>query len=180
MSVHEETLSGRDFSKLCDFVYSEAGIRLGPEKKTMLEGRLKRRLRELEHRLVQGILRVSVRRRGTAAGDHVLLSMWSRPTRQISSARPKHFDYLTQRALPELTSTGRRAAAAGVERWMLVRRGAVHPGDVAERIWGDASWLPVSGPGDRHFDEGPGEGGTGVFTAGTMSSRCPCRCGGNI
>ena len=48
MSAHEDNLSGRDFSRLCAFIYSEAGICLGTEKKTMLEGRLKRRLRELE------------------------------------------------------------------------------------------------------------------------------------
>ncbi|MGP8084050.1 MAG: hypothetical protein ACLPXT_14265 [Terracidiphilus sp.] len=47
MSTHEDTLSGRDFARLTSFVYSEAGICLSSEKKTMLEGRLKRRLREL-------------------------------------------------------------------------------------------------------------------------------------
>ena len=47
MSNHEETLSGRDFNRLSAFVYEEAGIRLGPEKRTMLEARLRRRLRSL-------------------------------------------------------------------------------------------------------------------------------------
>lgn len=47
MSNHEETLSGRDFNRLSAFICQEAGIRLGPEKKTMLEARLKRRLRSL-------------------------------------------------------------------------------------------------------------------------------------
>jgi chemotaxis protein methyltransferase CheR len=47
MSMHEETLSGRDFNRLSAFIYEEAGIRLGPEKRTMLEARLKRRLQSL-------------------------------------------------------------------------------------------------------------------------------------
>lgn len=47
MSAHEETLASRDFARLSALIYTEAGIRLGLEKKTMLEARLRRRLRAL-------------------------------------------------------------------------------------------------------------------------------------
>lgn len=47
MSQHEDHLSTRDFNRLCSLVYEVAGIRLTPEKKTMLEMRIKRRLRAL-------------------------------------------------------------------------------------------------------------------------------------
>ncbi|MFZ0271708.1 MAG: protein-glutamate O-methyltransferase CheR [Acidobacteriaceae bacterium] len=113
MSVHEETLSGRDFSKLCDFVYSEAGIRLGPEKKTMLEGRLKRRLRELNIDSYKGYCEYlfgdeGQRREITSFIDVVT-------TNKTDFFRePKHFDYLTQRALPELTA---RAAGQPLLVW---------------------------------------------------------------
>jgi chemotaxis protein methyltransferase CheR len=113
MSVHEETLSGRDFSKLCDFVYSEAGIRLGPEKKTMLEGRLKRRLRELNIDSYKGYCEYlfgdeGQRREITSFIDVVT-------TNKTDFFRePKHFDYLTQRALPELAA---RAAGQPLLVW---------------------------------------------------------------
>ncbi|HEX4007920.1 MAG TPA: protein-glutamate O-methyltransferase [Acidobacteriaceae bacterium] len=47
MSAADEILASRDFSRLTSLIYAEAGIRIGPEKKTMLEARLKRRLRAL-------------------------------------------------------------------------------------------------------------------------------------
>lgn len=48
MNAHEDHLSNRDFNRLCSFVYDVAGIRLTAEKKTMLEVRIKRRLRALD------------------------------------------------------------------------------------------------------------------------------------
>ena len=48
MPVREETLSKADFERLRDLIYQEAGINLGVDKKTMMEIRLKRRLRSLE------------------------------------------------------------------------------------------------------------------------------------
>ena len=47
MNENEDHLSNRDFNRLCGLVYDVAGIRLAAEKKTMLEGRIKRRLRAL-------------------------------------------------------------------------------------------------------------------------------------
>jgi chemotaxis protein methyltransferase CheR len=47
MSEHEDHLSTRDFNRLCSLVHQVVGIRLTAEKKTMLEGRIKRRLRAL-------------------------------------------------------------------------------------------------------------------------------------
>jgi chemotaxis protein methyltransferase CheR len=103
MSTHEETLSGRDFARLSDFVYSEAGICLGPEKKTMLEGRLKRRLRELNmtsYRLYCEYLfgQAGLREEKVSFIDVVTTNK----TDFFREAR--HFDYLTERALPELAS----------------------------------------------------------------------------
>jgi len=40
-------LSSNDFRRLSDLVYSECGIQITPEKQTMLEGRLRKRLRSL-------------------------------------------------------------------------------------------------------------------------------------
>jgi chemotaxis protein methyltransferase CheR len=47
MGAHDESISGRDYSRLCKLIHAEAGINLGSGKKTMLEGRIKRRLKAL-------------------------------------------------------------------------------------------------------------------------------------
>ncbi len=44
MTSHADTLSARDFDRLCRLIYERAGIALNGEKKIMLEGRLKRRM----------------------------------------------------------------------------------------------------------------------------------------
>ena len=48
MITHEQSISSRDYTRVCELIYREAGIRLGPEKQTMLEGRLNRRLKVLD------------------------------------------------------------------------------------------------------------------------------------
>ena len=46
-AIEEEGLSSRDFARLRELIHTETGICLSPEKKTMVEVRLKRRLRIL-------------------------------------------------------------------------------------------------------------------------------------
>jgi len=46
-AYHKETISDKDFRKLSEFIYSNYGIKMPLEKKTMLEGRLAKRLRFL-------------------------------------------------------------------------------------------------------------------------------------
>ena len=41
----EDTLSKRDFDQIARYIYAQAGIRLPPAKLTMIEGRLRRRVR---------------------------------------------------------------------------------------------------------------------------------------
>ena len=47
MSVRDESMSERDYTRLCELIYAQAGIHLGSERKTMLEVRIKRRLKIL-------------------------------------------------------------------------------------------------------------------------------------
>ena len=103
MSTHEETLSARDFTRLCAFIYSEAGICLGPEKKTMLEGRLKRRLRELNIDSYKHYCEYLLGQDGLREETVPFLDVVT--TNKTDFFREAgNFDYLTQRALPELTA----------------------------------------------------------------------------
>ena len=47
MSARDESISNADFGRLRSLIYAQSGINLNAEKKTMLELRIKRRLRSL-------------------------------------------------------------------------------------------------------------------------------------
>ncbi len=103
MSVHEDHLASRDFTRLTAFVYSETGIRLGPEKKTMLEGRLRQRLRHLAIDSYQHYCDYLFGAEGLR--DEKILFIDVITTNKTDFFRePKHFDYLTDRALPDMVA----------------------------------------------------------------------------
>ncbi len=66
MSTRNEGLSNADFDRLRALIYQESGINLNSEKKTMLEIRLRRRLRSLDLSFARVLrLRVCARRAGS-------------------------------------------------------------------------------------------------------------------
>ena len=93
---------------------------------------------------------------------------------------PKHFDFLTQRRCRNWLRAAERTAAAGVERRVFDGRRAVHAGDGAERIRGDASGISFPHPGHGYFDHGAGEGGAGRLLHRRWWNRCRRRCRRNI
>lgn len=103
MSIHEDQLAGRDFERLTAFVYSETGIRLGAEKKTMLEGRLRKRLRDLHIDNYRHYCDYLFGADGLR--DEKILFIDVVTTNKTDFFRePKHFDYMTRQALPELAA----------------------------------------------------------------------------
>ena len=103
MSIHEDQLASRDFARLTAFVYSETGIRLGPEKKTMLEGRLRKRLSELQIASYKNYCDYLFGPDGLR--DEKIRFIDVVTTNKTDFFRePKHFDYLVQQALPEMTA----------------------------------------------------------------------------
>jgi chemotaxis protein methyltransferase CheR len=102
MSTHDEMLSGRDFNRLSAFVYREAGIRLGPEKRTMLEVRLKRRLRTLQvdsyGHYCDYLFTPEGQRQELV---HFLDVVTTNKTDFFRE--PGHFTFLAEQALPEMT-----------------------------------------------------------------------------
>jgi chemotaxis protein methyltransferase CheR len=102
MIVHEDQLAGRDFTRLTAFIYSETGIRIGPEKKTMLEGRLKKRLRELNIDSYRDYCDYLFGHDGLREEKVLFIDVVT--TNKTDFFRePKHFDYLTQTALAKMT-----------------------------------------------------------------------------
>jgi chemotaxis protein methyltransferase CheR len=105
-TVHEEGLSARDFARLRELIYAETGICLSAEKKTMVEVRLKRRLRVLNMTTYACYCEFVFDRRGMDEELVFLINVIT--TNKTDFFRePAHFDFLTGRALPEWDLSGR-------------------------------------------------------------------------
>jgi chemotaxis protein methyltransferase CheR len=108
-----ESLSPANFEKLCSLIYSESGISLNSEKRTMLEIRLKRRLRSLEFSSYSEYCNYLF---APLTRDRELVHLIDAVTTNKTDffREPDHFDYLTAKALPALE------AQHGVSRRSLV------------------------------------------------------------
>lgn len=120
-----DALQSRDFDRIAAYVYDACGIRLPPAKITMIEGRLRRRVR------ATGLSSLGDYCSWLFEGDHLqderehLLNAVT--TNKTDFFRePKHFDYLTGTVLPRLREEGRRrlrvwsaACSTGAEPYTL-------------------------------------------------------------
>jgi chemotaxis protein methyltransferase CheR len=104
MSAHDEMLGSRDFARLSALIYEEAGIRVGVEKKTMLEARLKRRLRALNIESYAGYCDFLFGPQGKARETVSFIDVVT--TNKTDFFREAgHFEYLARTALPEMVDT---------------------------------------------------------------------------
>jgi chemotaxis protein methyltransferase CheR len=103
MSARDECISTRDYARLCDLIYAEAGIHLGIEKKTMLEGRIRRRLKVFNLNSYAQYCDYLFGDQGLKEEIVHLIDVVT--TNKTDFFRePKHFSFLVEKALPELTS----------------------------------------------------------------------------
>lgn len=111
MLLSEEGLTIADFERLRALIYRESGISLGPEKKTMLEIRLKRRLRDHTCETLEEYC-AFVFGRGRTSEELVHLIDAVTTNKTDFFREPGHFEYLASHALPEILrrrGTGRRS-----------------------------------------------------------------------
>jgi chemotaxis protein methyltransferase CheR len=103
MHTRSEELSTADFDKLRALIYNESGINLGVDKKTMVEIRLKRRLRSLGvASLGEYCARVFSKHGIEDELVHLIDVITTNKTDFFREAG--HFDYLTGSALPDLVA----------------------------------------------------------------------------
>jgi chemotaxis protein methyltransferase CheR len=108
-----ETLCNADFERLRTLIYDESGIHLGRDKKTMLEIRLRRRLRSLNlATFAEYCERVFHSKKPGDELVHLIDVVTTNKTDFFREAG--HFDYLVAKALPDL------AARHGLEQKILV------------------------------------------------------------
>ncbi|MCX5812302.1 MAG: protein-glutamate O-methyltransferase [Proteobacteria bacterium] len=96
------TMSNKDFSRLKDFIYNECGINIGDSKKTMLEARLQKRLRELK---LNSFTLYCDYLFSPAGIQEELTDMIDQVTTNKTDffREPGHFEFLNRIALPHLT-----------------------------------------------------------------------------
>src|ERR1041385_398830 len=113
MSARKEELSKTDFDRLRALIYDESGIALNSEKKTMMEIRLKRRLRSLD---ISSFAEYCDRVFEPAGKERELVHLIDVITTNKTDfyREAAHFDYLVSHALPDL------AARKGATRKSLV------------------------------------------------------------
>jgi len=96
-----ENLSGRDFARMRELILAEAGISLGPEKKTMLEVRLRRRLHQLRLHSTADYCNFLFTPDGRSREIvHLIDAVTTNKTDFFRE--PDHFEHLVAKALPDL------------------------------------------------------------------------------
>jgi chemotaxis protein methyltransferase CheR len=120
-----DRISKRNFEKLARFIYDYSGIKMPPTKLTMLEGRLRRRLRATQHATFDDYCDFLFHDDGLEQETVYLIdAVTTNKTDFFREAR--HFEYMQQVALPALVSSGVRtirtwssASSTGAEPYTM-------------------------------------------------------------
>lgn len=155
LDIHD-ALSPANFKRLAAFIHEYSGIKMPPAKKTMLEGRLRRRVRE------QGLASLDAYCDWLFSGENVeaeLVHLFDAVTTNKTDffREPTHFEFLTREALPTIADTGRReirawsaASSIGAEPYTMAmvmddfctrRRGldySIFASDLSSEVLGEA------------------------------------------
>ncbi|SCX08437.1 Chemotaxis protein methyltransferase [Agrobacterium sp. DSM 25558] len=101
----DDSLSTRDFRELSSFIYDYCGIKMPETKRSMLEGRLRKRLRATGHPTFSTYCDYLFRHDGMEAEAIFLIDVVT--TNKTDFFRePNHFDYMQKTALPALAKRG--------------------------------------------------------------------------
>ena len=97
-NIFKAKLSDKDFEKLSNFIFTEYGIKMPPVKKTMLQSRLHKRLRELNFTDFETYVNYVFSKEGQAEVIHMIDVVSTNKTDFFRE--PVHFDFLSETALP--------------------------------------------------------------------------------
>jgi len=98
-------LSRRNFEQLARYIYDYSGIKMPPAKRTMLEGRLRRRLRATGIVALDDYCDYLFKHGGIdREAIHLIDAVTTNKTDFFRE--PKHFEHLERSALPELVAAG--------------------------------------------------------------------------
>ncbi len=181
-----DAISTRDFARLQELIYSECGIRLSNEKRTMLEGRLRKRWRTLNLESCADYCKYLFNN-PEAAGELPSLIDVVTTNKTDFFRESRHFEFLTQdRASPSLDPQYRElvfwsaGCSSGEEPYTL----AMVLAEYARKT----SRVSLPAPGHRHLDRHAGSraprdllrrlGGAGARRAAPQVSAAQQTAGG--
>nr|WP_295106321.1 CheR family methyltransferase [uncultured Caulobacter sp.] len=102
-----EQLSARNFQRLATFIQDYSGIKMPANKRTMLEGRLRRRMRATRIGDVNEYCRFLFDEDGLASETiHLIDAVTTNKTEFFRE--PAHFDFMIAKGLPALAAKGKR------------------------------------------------------------------------
>lgn len=118
-------ISAKNFDRLSRYIYEYSGIKMPPSKKTMLEGRLRRRLRATDIETFDDYCDYLFKQNGLEReAIHLMDAVTTNKTDFFRE--PKHFEHMMDKALPTLVSEGIRrlriwssAASIGAEAYTI-------------------------------------------------------------
>jgi chemotaxis protein methyltransferase CheR len=99
--VFKIKMTDEDFGKLSSFIFQELGIKMPYAKKIMLQCRLQRRLSELKMTSFKSYIDYVFSKEGLE-GEIIKLIDFITTNKTDFFREPSHFDYLTEKVLPEL------------------------------------------------------------------------------
>ena len=102
-----EQLSAKNFKRLAEFIHGYSGIKMPANKRTMLEGRLRRRMRATRIGNVNDYCRYLFDDDGMSAEViHLIDAVTTNKTEFFRE--PAHFQFMAKQGLPALAAAGRR------------------------------------------------------------------------
>ncbi len=116
-NIYDATLSSRDFALLSSYIHSECGIRIVPGKKTMVEGRLRKRLRALGFHSFESYLAYLFSPEGQSNEEWVHLIDEVTTNKTDFFRESKHFSILTETVLPELIRSNGAGTRTRLDVW---------------------------------------------------------------
>lgn len=103
--MFDDSLSVRDFRQLSEFIYNYCGIKMPETKRSMLEGRLRKRLRATGYQTFSNYCDFLFRHGGMETEAVFLIDVVT--TNKTDFFRePNHFDFMEKVALPRLADMG--------------------------------------------------------------------------
>jgi len=106
-----DQLSTGNFKRLAELIHGYSGIKMPPNKRTMLEGRLRRRMRATQIATLNDYCRYLFEDGGLDAEIiHLIDAVTTNKTEFFRE--PAHFKFLENQALPALAKRGRRTIKA--------------------------------------------------------------------
>jgi chemotaxis protein methyltransferase CheR len=111
-----DRLSQRNFQRLASFIESYSGIKMPPSKATMVEGRLRRRVRATGMPDLKRYCDYLFEENGLAAESvHLINAVTTNKTEFFRE--PEHFRFLAEHAVPQLLSGSRGVSRSPLKVW---------------------------------------------------------------